>query len=313
MKAIAAYMANKTREGGNERRSEYSDQGRREYENRSEYGGTQNRVYNANDQRQTNQYSARNGMDENWPQDNEMRRRRDSNGRYMTDYDGGAESRYRGRDGRWKAGRRRSEYEEGAYGNGPMDRRMGEEEDDEEEEQEKHSVTFQPKNVIQWPYGPRPHMPPESRMIGFGNRPREYETRSHYDGGRQEAEVGGRMWMEPVREQEEDKPMDRQSMEKWVEHMRDDKDKPVKPWSVEEVKPIAARFGYPTFGEKFDVFFTAIHMMKSDYCAVAEEFDVNVPAFYAALADAWLKDPDAALQNREKLEAYHKYIVMGRN
>lgn len=119
------------------------------------------------------------------------------------------------------------------------------------------------------------------------------------------------MWMQPVQEHPADK-MDKQSMEKWVKHMRDDKDMPIKPWTVEEVKPLAMRFGYPTSGEKFDEFYTAIHMMKSDYCAVAEDFDVNTPAFYAALADAWLKDPDAAIQGREKLEAYHKYIVMGK-
>lgn len=299
MKAIAAYMANKTREGDN-RRNEYHEPSGRDFDRRSEYDGAGSRVYN---ERQLDQYHARDAMGEYRPEDNEMRRRRDSGGRYMMDEPISPESRYRGRDGRWKAGTRRSEYDGGASDTYPAGRRMGDDDDQDDDVQ---------SNVIQWPYAPgMPHMPPDSRMIGFGNRPREYETRSHYDGGRQEAEVGGTMWMQPVEDRQHER-MDKQAMEKWVKHMRDDKDMPIKPWTVEEVKPLAMRFGYPTSGEKFDEFYTAIHMMKSDFCAVAEDFDVNTPAFFAALADAWLKDPDAALRGREKLEAYYKYIVMGK-
>lgn len=250
MKAISAYMANRSTDG---------DGRRREYENRA-------------NERHPDQYDVRNAMGEYQPEGTEMRRRRDSRGRYMMDEDM-PESRYRGR-------------------------RM----DDDDDEPETRS------NVIEWPYGP--HMPPESRMIGFGNRPREYEPRSHYDGGRAEAEVGGTMWMQPV--EHSNGRMDKHTMEKWVNHMRDDKDEPIKPWSPEEIKPIASRFGYPTSGEKFEDFYVAIHMAKSDYCAVAEEFDVNTPAFYAALADAWLKDPDAALRGREKLETYYNCIVKGK-
>lgn len=263
--------------------------------------GTENREVRGN-RRQPNQYTG-SGMHEDWPEEPEMRRRRDSAGRYMMDEPISPESRYRGRDGRWKDGTRRSEYDGGSRDDYPTGHRMGDDYDEDDDAQ---------SNVIQWPYAPgMPHMPPESRMIGFGTRPREYETRSHYDGGRQEAEVGGTMWMQPVEDHQHER-MDKQAMEKWVKHMRDDKDMPIKPWTAEEVKPLAMRFGYPTSGEKFDEFYTAINMMKSDYCAVGEDFDVNTPAFYAALADAWLKDPDAAMQGREKLEAYHKYIVMGK-
>ena len=240
-----------------------------------------------------------NDMDEHRPRDTGMERGGDSGSR-MTYEDDGPESRYRGRDGRWKAGRRRSEYDGGAYDMDQTARRVG---DDEENGGEMRD------NVIPWPGSP--HMPPQNRSIGFGANPQRYETRSHYDGGRQEAEVGGTMWMQPVEDRQHER-MDKQSMEKWVKHMRDDKDAPIEPWSTEEIKPLATRFGYPTSGEKFDNFYTAIHMMKSDFCAVADEFDVDVPAFFAALADAWLKDPDAALHNREKLEAYYKYIVKGK-
>ena len=293
MKAISAYMANRSRDG--DRRNEYDSQGRRD--TRNEYGGAESRVYNA---RQPNQYTRRSAMDEDRPDGNEMRRRRDDRGRYMTGDYTGPESRYRGRDGRYKSGTRRSEYDGGAYDTYPTDRRM--EGDDEGEEEEMRG------NSIEWPYAPgMPHMPPDSRMIGFGAG--GYGTRSHYDGGRQSAEVGGTMWMQPV--DHNSGRMDKHAIDKWVRHMRDDKDMPLKPWTPEEIKPLAMRFGYPANGEEFDAFYAAIHMVKSDYCAVAEEFDVNTPAFYAALADAWLKDPDAAMQGREKLEAYYNCIVKG--
>ena len=274
MNAISAYLAQRHfQNGGNDRQS-------------------------LADQRQPNQYRPNNAMDEHRPHDTGMERGWDSGSR-MTYEDGGPESRYRGRDGRWKAGHRRSEYDGGVYDTDPSDRRM----DDEEPEMR--------GNVIPWPGSP--HMPPQNRSIGFGANPKRYETRNHYDGGKAEAEVGGTMWMKPVEHKgEEESMLDKKGMEKWVRHMRDDKDKPIEPWSPEEIKPLAVRFGYPSHGEEFDVFYTAMHMMKSDFCAVAEDFDVNTPVYYAALADAWLKDPDAGKQGREKLEAYYKHIVKGK-
>lgn len=277
MNAISAYLAQRHfQSGGDDRR-------------------------NGADQRQPNQYGPNNALDEHWPRDNGMERGGDS-GRRMNNEVNGPESRYRGRDGRWKAGTRRSEYDGGAAYNDQTSRRMGDDDDMDDDVQ---------SNVIPWTGSP--HMPPQNRSIGFGANPMRYETRSHYEGGKAEAEVGGTMWMKPVeREHDQESAFDKNTMEKWVHHMEDDKGKPIQKWSAEEIKPIASRFGYPTFGEKFDDFYTAMHMMKSDYCSVAEDFDVNTPAFYAALADAWLKDPDAEVKGREKLEAYYKHIVKGK-
>jgi hypothetical protein len=116
----------------------------------------------------------------------------------------------------------------------------------------------------------------------------------------------GSVWMD------EDDVVDTGKLMEWVQDMRDDNNERIDPWSADEVKPLARRFGYPTTGEQFSDFYTAIHMMKSDYCSVAEEFDVDTPAFYAAMADAWLKDPDAKMKGRKKLEAYYKCIVKGK-
>lgn len=118
--------------------------------------------------------------------------------------------------------------------------------------------------------------------------------------------ASGSVWMD------DDGEVDTGMLMEWVQEMKDPKGKRIDPWSADEIKPLARRFGYPTTGEAFSDFYTAIHMMKSDYCAVAEEFDVDTPAYYAALADAWLKDPDAKLKGRDKLEAYYKCIVMGK-
>lgn len=297
MKAIAAYMANKTREGGNDRWSDYHDPRRREYENRAgDYDGARNQIYSADRDRQPNQYTPRSAMGEDLPENNEMRRRRDSNGRYMTDYDGGSESRYRGRDGRWKAGTRRSEYDGEMYDNYPMDRRMGGDDDEEEEEKKKYNVTVQPKNVIQWPYMPgMPHMPPDGRMIGFGNRPREYETRSHY--GREkthEEHTEGLGWTE---HEEETPVLDRETAEIWVRSMRnEDPAKPTGPkWSMEELKPMAQKMGITPDpnAEEFLEFWVMTNAMYSDYCEVAKKSGITNPEFYGMMAKAWMKDKDA--------------------
>lgn len=145
---------------------------------------------------------------------------------------------------------------------------------------------------------------------GFGNRYEEPRNEAGHENKRQQVTAGGTFWMNPVGD--DDDELDKETMYKWVKRMKDSKDEPIKPWTEDEIKPLARRFGYPISGEEFENFYTAIHAMKSDYCDVAEEFDVDTPAFYAALADAFLSDPDAKLKDRKKLEAYYKYIVMGK-
>lgn len=291
MRAVAAYMASRNREGDYDRRNEIHDPGRREYENRrSDY----------TPQRQPNQYTTRNAVGEYWPGENEMRGGRDGGSRQMNDY--GAESRYRGRDGRWHAGRRRSEYEEGAYGNYPVDRRMGgDDEDEDEEEKKKYSVTVQPRNVIQWPYMPgMPHEPPENRMIGFGTRDREYQTRSHYGEGMADESQhhampdGAENWNENAQHGGM-MALDRETAERWTRSMRnEDTTRPTGPrWSMDELKPMAQKFGIKPDSDEFIEFYAMTNAMYSDYCAVAKKFNITSPEFYGMMALAWMKDKDA--------------------
>ena len=299
MKAIAAYMANKSREGDN-RRNEYREpEGRRDDDRRSEYDGAERRAYN---ERQPDQYPARSDMGEYQPEGNEMRRRRDSGGRYMMAEPITPEGRYRGRDGRWKAGTRRSEYDGGAVDNYPSGRRMGDDGDEDEDVQ---------SNVIQWPYAPgMPHMPPDSRMIGFGAKPSEYETRGHYDGGKAEAEVGGKMWMKPVHDRKhEDVPeLDRETAEKWVRNMRgEDAARPMGgKWSMEDLKPMAQKFGIRPDSKEFVEFYAMTNAMYSDYCEVARKFNITSPEFYGMMAKAWMDDKDAM---PDKTALYYECIV----
>ncbi len=292
MRAIAAYMANKNREGNN-RRNDYREPDRRGYDRRSEYDDEESRVYN---ERQPDQYHERSAMGEYRPEENEMRRRRDSGGRDMTTEPITPESRYRGRDGRWKAGTRRSEYDGGAAYNDPTGRRM----DDDAED-----------NVIQWPYAPgMPHIPPDSRMIGFGAKPREYETSGHYDGGKTEAEVGGTMWMKPVhgRKHEDVPELDRETAEKWVRNMHgEDAARPMGgKWSMEDLKPMAQKLGIKPDSEEFVEFYAMTNAMYSDYCEVARKFNITSPEFYGMMAKAWMDDRDAL---PDKTALYYEYIV----
>lgn len=147
--------------------------------------------------------------------------------------------------------------------------------------------------------------------IGYQTESRRNETYERRDAMHDQPQgkkihATGSVWMD-----DEEDDVDTGMLMEWVQDMKDPKGKHIEPWSADEIKPLARRFGYSTTGEEFSDFYTAVHMMKSDNCEVAEEFDVNTPAFFAALADAWLKDRDTKLRGRKKLEAYYKYIVMG--
>ena len=212
--------------------------------------------------------------------------------RYMPMHDyPETESRYRGKDGRWKAGRRRGEYDgeiSDAYHYGE---RMDDDKDGEEMDE----------NVIQFP--------PEGRQIGFGSRDREYETRNHYDGEnnpqRKSAVVGGTMWMEPT---ENEETMDYATAEKWVRSMRgEDAARPTGGrWSMEDLKPMAQKFGIKPDTSEFIEFYVMTNHMYSKYCAVAKKFNITSPEYYGMMALAWMRDKDAV---PNKTEMYYRYCV----
>lgn len=230
------------------------------------YGGMGNR--------QPNQYTRRNGMDEDWQEDNggmEMRRRRRKNGQFMT---GGYDDDEREDAMRYE--RQESRYMP-PYGNPPEDGLY------------------------------------DGGGMGFGTRDREYQTRSHYGGderhgGQQKVQAGGTFWMMP--NHQEGEKLDRVTAERWVRGMRnEDSARPSGgKWTMDELKPMAQKFGInpDPEDEKFIEFWVMTNAMYSDYCGVAKKFNIVSPEFYGLMAKAWMEDKDA-MPNKTAL--YYENIV----
>lgn len=226
--------------------------------------------------RQPNHYTG-NGMHEDWPEEPEMRRRRDSKGRYMMDDDG-----------------QRTEYhpQRSEYG-GNENRYMP-----------NYPIVREPRSSLY-----------DGGGIGFGTHDRQYETRSHYSGHgeedgnrRQTARVGGTMWMEP----EEGEPMklDRMTAERWVHSMQGEDPARSKGgrWTMEELKPIAQKMGIEPDpeDEEFLEFYAMTNAMYAGCCEVAKKFNITSPEFYGMMAKAWMHDKDAM---PGKTALYYRYCV----
>lgn len=215
------------------------------------------------------------------------------------EYSGGAESRYRGRDGRWKAGRR-SEYDGGMTDYGAENRRMG---GDDEEEGRKYKIEVLPQNVIKWPYGDQTSNGSDdrtaARQIGFGAQ----NTMNHSGMHNNMHSMGRSSY-----DEDDDMSFDRETAENWVRSMRnEDKAHPVGgKWSVDMLKPLAQKYGIPTDGKRFWEFYAMTNAMYSDYGEVARKFGITSPEFYACMAKAWMDDKDA---EPDKTALYYEYIV----
>jgi len=217
------------------------------------------------------------------------------------EYGSGAESRYRGKDGRWKAGRR-SEYEGGSMNYDTENRRMG---GDDEEEGRKYKIEVLPRNVIPWPYESRAEDVMEERtvgrQIGFGaqntmggmNTTKEIHNGMHdmheYEGGESEG-------------------FSRYTAEKWVKGMEpEDRQQPRGgKWTPEMIRPIAQKYGISPESDRFWEFYAVMNAIYSDTSMIAREYGITTPDYYAKLAKAWLEDRDAV---PNKAEMYYRYVV----
>ena len=233
---------------------------------------------------------AQGGNQDNFSRGNEMpemRRRRDSRGRYM---DSGAAARYMPwpephippyldetdmrEDRNIRPGRERRE-----------DPRM-----------DNVPVHMRDRNVVHI----RDYQ--DRRRIGFG------ENRMHHGEGKggQKVEAGGTFWMAPQGGHEK---LTREKAEKWVRSMHgDDPKSRGEMWSYEDAKKLAEERGLPTEGQEMIDFYVVLNMAYTDYCKVAKEHGVDTEDYYADLAEAWLYDRDAKPPT-EKLMAYHKYVI----
>lgn len=242
-------------------------------------GGEESREDWGSRSRQPNQYTG-SGMHEDWPDETEMRRRRDEKGRFMMDDDDMPEDA-RSYEARPEYQPHRSEY-------GRVENR------------------YMPEYpIIQEPHGGLY----DGGGIGFGSREKQYETRSHYGekgSQRQTARVGGTMWMEP--ENSEQMELDEETAEKWVHSMHnEDGSRPTGGrWTQEELMPMAQKFGIKPGTEKFLEFWVMTNAFYSDFSEVAKKNNITSPEFYGMMALAWMKDKDAM---PGKTARYYRYVV----
>lgn len=143
----------------------------------------------------------------------------------------------------------------------------------------------------------------DRRRIGFG------ENRMHHDDGQHETEEKRHHMGDahhtgayPMT-----KPLTMDVAQEWVEGMQNtDPEHPTgAKWSMESIKPMAMKHGFTT-PEKQLEFWAVMNMMYSDYCETAKKHGVSTMDFYADMAKAWMKDKDAV---ENKTAAYIEYIT----
>ena len=97
--------------------------------------------------------------------------------------------------------------------------------------------------------------------------------------------------------------LDQMSAEQWMRNMEKEDGSKGPKWTKEQVKPYMAQVGY--HGPEYK-FWAVMNALYSDYCKIAKKYGVDRPEYYAELTKAWLEDKDA---NPEKAGLYYKYIV----
>ena len=216
---------------------------------------------------------------------------------------GETEMRYRGDDGRWKSGSRRSEYSKGAqsrYGDGSRQSNY----------ERRWEVSVEPKNYqtenSRMDYQFDPYMgddddydDPSGRVIGFG------APRSHYGKNKSMNHQHMQRGKHGMKHGEE---LDEYTAREWVGAMKsEDPDHPHGgKWDEKFLMPMAAKLGIPSEGEKFWEFYAMTNAFYSDFCKVLEKYGVKNPMCYGELAVAWMHDKDAV---DDKTKVYYECIV----
>lgn len=210
-------------------------------------------------------------------------------------------SRYRGKDGRYHAGSRPARM-------GMEERRMGDDEEGEEESTYKVKVVPQSIQPMVWPYAPG--MTDGERYTNYGredatDRQIGFGAAMHMDGGQQHRQMqrGSTGMM-----QEELPELDEETAIMWVDSMQgEDRSKPKGgKWTIEQLEPLAKKYGIPTKGPERWQFYAVVNAMYADYCEVAKAYNITSPDFYAKMALAFIRDKDAL---PGKVERYLRYVV----
>ena len=103
-------------------------------------------------------------------------------------------------------------------------------------------------------------------------------------------------------------PLTKEEAAAWVESMHGED--PAVPmggkWTMEQVKPIAIKYGVQPETQEFIDLWAAMNAMYSDYFGIAKKYNVVTPEFFADMAMAFLHDKDAKWN---KLALYREYIA----
>ena len=95
---------------------------------------------------------------------------------------------------------------------------------------------------------------------------------------------------------------------RWADQMQNSDGSVGAHWTMEQTDAVAEERGVSPDDVSNWAWGVTMNMMYSDYYAVAAEFGVDRPEFYAALAQAFLMDKDAPAPE-EKLCEYYKHIA----
>lgn len=238
----------------------------------------------------------------------EMRRRRDSRGRYM-EGDGGSRMAYEGGQGRMEQSGASAHYWPGPYLEQPTRSRM----------------TQAPDG--QNPYGGEPDVYKRQREQGeMTNRMTGGKTSggeinyNRPDGGYGNVSYfthrtdplnqrDGMEHMEQPREigfqQGENGGLGKETVMRWVEDMEDGTGMTGGHYTWHQAQQYAMNKGITGQQRQLE-FFWAMNAMHSDYHEVAKKFGMDKPDFYACMAKAFIEDPDAV---DNKVQEYVKHIV----
>lgn len=77
-------------------------------------------------------------------------------------------------------------------------------------------------------------------------------------------------------------------------------------WTMEQLKPVAVKYGVPTEGERFWEFWAVMNAMYSDYYAIAKKYNQLNADFFADMTMAFINDKDA---KPGKATRYYEHIV----
>lgn len=229
------------------------------------------------DDREMRRYDER-GMYSEMNDRPEMRRRRDSRGRYMAmEEDSPERIHYDGTDTGYPEFRpyepgERGFKKEGEFGNIPRKSR-----------------------IVDGLY--------DGGGMGFGYEPPSNHYGKHHE---KPVKAGGTFWMDNG---DEDEPLDRVTAERWVKSMEapDNQQHPRGGrWTMEETNKYAEKVGLPMDEQKRVEFYAIMNARYMDDGMVLKKFGLTDPMVFACLAKAWLEDADAV---EDKAAKYYKYIV----